>query len=108
MYLGVVQLLCLLATMSTVCRVSNAFILRRGTGLTPVSVLRSGQNRLLAGHASVVEHPQSSQSVSYKVGFMFPGQGAQTVGMGATLAEQIPQGSLNTRFTIWFDFYPLS
>lgn len=27
---------------------------------------------------------------SYKVAFMFPGQGAQTVGMGAALANDIP------------------
>lgn len=32
----------------------------------------------------------SSSPLSYKVGFMFPGQGAQTVGMGAALANDIP------------------
>jgi [acyl-carrier-protein] S-malonyltransferase len=32
----------------------------------------------------------SSQPITYKIGFMFPGQGAQTVGMGAALANDIP------------------
>ena len=32
----------------------------------------------------------SSGPISYKVGFMFPGQGAQAVGMGAALANDIP------------------
>lgn len=32
----------------------------------------------------------NSNPISYKVGFMFPGQGAQTVGMGAALANDIP------------------
>jgi acyl transferase domain-containing protein len=32
----------------------------------------------------------SSAPLSHKVAFMFPGQGAQTVGMGAALANDIP------------------
>lgn len=29
--------------------------------------------------------------VSYKTGFMFPGQGAQTVGMAGALCEELPE-----------------
>ena len=36
----------------------------------------------------------SSEPVSYKVGFMFPGQGAQAVGMAASLCETIPAAKL--------------
>jgi [acyl-carrier-protein] S-malonyltransferase len=32
----------------------------------------------------------NASPISYKVGFMFPGQGAQVVGMGAALANDIP------------------
>ena len=33
----------------------------------------------------------SSELVSYKIGFMFPGQGAQTVGMAGALCEEYPE-----------------
>ena len=32
-----------------------------------------------------------SESVSYKIGFMFPGQGAQNVGMAGALCEELPE-----------------
>ena len=32
-----------------------------------------------------------SSSVSYKVGFMFPGQGAQSVGMAGALCAEVPE-----------------
>ena len=32
-----------------------------------------------------------SSAVSYKVGFMFPGQGAQAVGMAGALCDELPE-----------------
>lgn len=32
----------------------------------------------------------AANDVSYKVGFMFPGQGAQTVGMASQLCAELP------------------
>ena len=36
------------------------------------------------------KHVMKMADVSYKIGFMFPGQGAQTVGMGVALCNEIP------------------
>lgn len=36
------------------------------------------------------KHVMKMSDVSYKVGFMFPGQGAQTVGMGVAICNEIP------------------
>ncbi len=57
-------------------------VARTGYAYLHSSILRSSLH-----HLSMSSTPSA---VSYKVGFMFPGQGAQTVGMGAALANEIP------------------
>jgi [acyl-carrier-protein] S-malonyltransferase len=49
------------------------------------SFIRPATKTLLRAHAT-----KMVDDVSYKVAFMFPGQGAQTVGMAGALANEIP------------------
>eukprot|EP01031_Cornospumella_fuschlensis_P047501 gene47501-58190_t len=38
----------------------------------------------------MASHLKMSTGVTYSVGFMFPGQGAQTVGMASSLCNEVP------------------
>jgi [acyl-carrier-protein] S-malonyltransferase len=88
-----VSVLLVVVMLLSLGRASDAFVLRRASALTSASVLPRGSmnTRLFSSGSASIVHPTPAPAVSYKVGFMFPGQGAQAVGMGAALAEQLPQ-----------------
>ena len=67
------QLFVLLSIMLSLLSITSSFTLSSSR-----SILRKGLSMM-------------SSPVSYKVGFMFPGQGAQAVGMAGTLCDELPE-----------------
>ena len=62
----------------TMFRVANAFLSSRATSVYSHAI--SKQQLCMS----------SNDDISYKVAFMFPGQGAQTVGMGKAVCDELP------------------
>jgi [acyl-carrier-protein] S-malonyltransferase len=51
-----------------------------------MQLLRSAVGLALGGRSLSM----TASALNYKVGFMFPGQGAQTVGMAANICNEVP------------------
>jgi [acyl-carrier-protein] S-malonyltransferase len=66
--------------------IATMLMLKFASSFTPAAFRRMAPRSMVMS----TETPVKTE-VSYKTAFMFPGQGAQTVGMGAALCEEVPE-----------------
>mmetsp|Transcript_2659 Transcript_2659/g.3634 ORF Transcript_2659/g.3634 Transcript_2659/m.3634 type:complete len:354 (+) Transcript_2659:16-1077(+) len=55
-----------------------------------VCLVSTSRRIITSKYTKMTRLSMSTSDISYKVGFMFPGQGAQTVGMAAGLCNEVP------------------